>query len=143
MGTIRKLRRKSHTTKYRTEPLGHGQSSFPRKMSEVLLDFADPLLNTIDDDDGEFFEEVLMFACLCWNLSLLQEKEQKKMALSIVDEMGKSDPLKRLGVEKDIWMLLERKKDFFANDKRMVLDYKFIEEQGRPRLLVVSTLVKD
>jgi len=141
MGTMRKLRRKSSKEQYEVEslypdlPVGH------RKMSEVLLDFAQPLLDTVDDDIA--FETAISFAAICWNASFLPEKEKHKMLLKIVDEIGKSDALTRLEVEDCAKMLLERKKDLFADDRRMILKYKVVEEGDNQRLLVMSTLAKD
>jgi hypothetical protein len=110
-------------------------------MSEVLLDFAEPLLNTIDYD--ELFDDVISFAVICWNASFLPEKEQKKIISSLVDEVAKSDVLIRLSIEEDVRMLLERKKRFFADDKRMVVNYKVIEENGSRRLLAMSAFTND
>ena len=141
MGGMRKLRRRSRSAQYAVEPLRSKLPIPTRKMSEVILDFAEPLLNTIDDDD-ELFEEVISFAVICWNASFLPEKEQKQILCSLVDKMAKSDVLQRLRVEDDIRMLLERKKTFLADDKRMVVNYEIIEERGSRRLLAMSVLTK-
>jgi hypothetical protein len=107
MGGLRKLRR-SRSRQYEVEPLRPQQSFNASKMSEVILNFAEPLLNTIDDDD-ELFEDVISFAVICWNISFLPEKEQKKMICSLIDEMAKSNVLLRLSVQNDIQMLLDRR----------------------------------
>jgi hypothetical protein len=142
MGGMRKLRRRSRSAQYDVEPLWPQQSFHAGKMSEVILDFAEPLLNTIDDDD-ELFEEVIRFAVICWNASFLPEKEQKQILCSMVDGMAKSDVLLRLSVRDDIRMLLERKKAFFADDKRMLIEFEVIKEKGSRRLLAMSALIKD
>jgi hypothetical protein len=127
---------------YAFEPL-RPKGPFPRrKMSEVILDFAEPLLNEIDDDD-ELFEDAVSFAVICWNISFLPENEQKKMIRSLVDERAKSDVLLRLRVQDDIRMLLERRKAFFADEKRMIVNYEIIEERGSRRLLAMSVFTKD
>jgi hypothetical protein len=142
MGGIRKLRRRSRSTQYAVEPLRTKLPVPLRKMSDMLRDFAEPLLNTIDDDD-ELFEEVIGFAAICWNLSFLPENEQKQTIRSMVDKLGKSDVLKRLKVENDVQMLLERKKAFFADEKRMVVNYEIIEDKGSRHLLAMSVFTKD
>ena len=143
MGGMRKLRRRSRSTQYDVEPLWPQQFFHAGKMSEVILDFAEPLLDAIDDDDDELFEEVISFAVICWNASFLPEKEQKQIFCSMVDGMAKSDVLLRLSVQNDIRLLLERKKAFFADDKRTVVNFKIIEENGSRRLLAISVLTKD
>jgi hypothetical protein len=141
MGGMRKLRRSGHSRNDRLEPLRPKDLFLARKMSDVLMDFAEPLLDAVEDDLA--FENALTFAVICWNMSFLPEKEQRKMVSEMVDEIGKSDILTRLGVEDCVTMLLERKKAFFAEDRGMVLDYKIVEEKGRERLLVASALAKD
>jgi len=141
MGTMRKLRRKACTARHRVQPLVPEQFTSVRKMSEVLLDFAEPLLDTLDDDDD--FKAAISFAALCWNCSLLPPKEQGQQLSAMVDGLGKSDALMRLEVEDKICMLLERKRTSFASDNRMVVSFEVVQDQGRPRLLVVSAFVKD
>ena len=141
MGTMRKLRRTSHTPKDRVEPLRHRQPPLARKMSEVLLDFAEPLLEDIDDDEN--FKGVIALAALCWNCSFLPPKKQRAQLNTIVDKLGKSDQLTRLEIEDCTRMLIERKKAFFADDRRMVVNYEVVQEKDSRRLLVMSTLAKD
>jgi len=141
MGVMRKLRRKNRDTHYEVEPL-RPQQSFPgKKMSEALLDFAEPLLDTFDND--ECFEGIISIAAMCWNTSFLPEKEQHKMFRSIVDELGKSDLLTRHEIEDCTRMLLERKKALFADDRRMIVNYKVVDEKDGQRLFVMSTPVKN
>jgi hypothetical protein len=141
MSTMRKLRRASQTAKHKIEPLRHKQPPLARKMSEVLLDFAEPLLDTFEDDED--FEGVISLAALCWNCSFLPPKKQRAQLNRIVNELGKSDLLTRLEIEDCTRMLLERKKALFADDRRMVVDYKVVEEEEGQRLLVMSTPAKD
>jgi len=143
MGGLRKLRRRSRSAHYKVEPLRPKGPFHLRKMSEVIIDFAEPLLNAIDDCDHELFEYVISFAIICWNASLLPQKKQKKVLFSMVDKLAESDVLFRLSVEDDVRVLLERKKAFFADDKRMVVDYKIVEENGLYHLFAMSTMAYD
>jgi len=140
MGVIRKLRRKNRDTHYEVEPLRPQQSFHPRKMSEVLMDFAQPLLDIVDDAG---FKNVIILASLCWNLSFLPEQKQQKQLKIIVDELSKPDPLIR--PELDAWVrkLLQRKKALFADDRRMIVNYKVVDEKDGQRLFVMSTPVKN
>ena len=141
MGTMRKLRRRSRSTQYEVEPLRPQQSFHPRKMSEVILDFAEPLLDALDDD--ELFEKAISCAVACWNLSFLPEKKQKKLILSMVNELDKSVLLTRHEFEDCVRMLLERKRVLFADEKKIVVNYKIVEEEDHHRLLVMSVFAKD
>jgi hypothetical protein len=140
MGGMRKLRRMSRSTQYEVEPL-RPQQSFPaRKMSEVILDFAKPLLDAIDD---ELFENAIGCAVVCWNLSFLKEKRQQRQVRAIVKKVDKSALLTRFEAEDCVRMLLERKRILFADEKRIVVNYKIVEEEDHRHLYVMSTLAKD
>lgn len=140
MGGLRKLRRKSRKGRYEVEPLRQARALPVRKMSEVLLDFAEPFLETLTDEQ---FEAGINFAAVCWNISFLPQKEQQKLLRSLVDELGRSDPLARLDVEDCARMLLERRRTLFADDRRMIVNYKVIDEGDSHRLLVMSAFTKD
>lgn len=141
MGGMRKLRRRGRSTQYDVEPLWPQQSFHVVKMSEVILDFAEPLLDAIDDD--ELFERAIGCAVFCWNLSFLTEKKQQRQVRGMVNKLDKSDLLTRFEAEDCVRMLLERKKAFFADEKRMVLSYQVVEEKDHRHLYVTSTLAED
>jgi len=141
MSVMRKLRRKSHDAKYRVEPLRQNQSFLMRKMSEVILDFAEPLLDAVNDD--EHFKNVICFATICWNISFFPEREQQVHLNALADELGKSDAFTYLEAADCVRMLLERKRTLFADDRRMIMDYTIVGEKDHQRLLVASALAKD
>lgn len=143
MSVMRKLKRKSHSREYKVEPLQQDGTFVGRKMSEVILDFAEPLLIAVDEDDEEQFKAAIEFSIICWNLSFLPEQEQQEQLRLIVDELGGTEPRARLETEEFTRILLGYKKAFFAGDKRMVVNYSIIEEKDRRRLLVASVLAKD
>lgn len=137
---MRKLRRVGVTARDRIELLRQGKVYCPKKMSQVLLDFARPLLDTVDDDG---FKNVIIFAALCWNISFLPEQKQHKELQSVLDELSKSDPLMRPELEAWAKTLLQRKKAFFADERRMVVNYKVVETEDSHRLFVILTLAQD
>jgi len=139
MSTMRKLRRNIGRAQYEVEPLRRQEASFGRKMSEVILDFAEPLLESLDD---EKFESAIAFAAICWNLSFLPEQERQAQLNAMVDKLSKFDALLRIEMEDCAEILFERKRVLFANDKRIVVNYKVVEEKDEHRLLVMSTLAK-
>ena len=140
MGGLRKLRRRGLGSRYEVEPLRSRSVFAGRKLSEVLLDFADPLL---DDADDDYFETIVSFASICWNLSFLPDGERQKELEYIVNEIGGTDPLARADVEDNARMLLKRKQEFFAKDRRYIVNFKIVEEGDNYRLLVMSTPAKD
>jgi len=143
MGVTRKLRRKSHKGRYKIEPLRQVEALPFRKMSEVLLDFAQPLLEDMDDDENDCFEAVINFAAICWNLSFLPEKEQRVQLKNIASQLGESDLLMRLEAKSLARVLLHRKKTLFSNDRRIIANVKIVGKGDNQRLLVMSALAKD
>ena len=137
---MRKLRRIGAPARDRVEPLRQDTADSPKKMSQVLLDFARPLLDTVDDDG---FKNVIIFAALCWNISFLPEQKQNKELQSVLDELSKSNPLMRPELEAWAKALLRRKKAFFTDERRMVVNYKVVETEDSHRLFVMSTLAQD
>jgi len=138
---MRKLRRSSLAKRYEVEPLRLQKSLSARKLSQVILDFAQPLSNASDDD--RFFKNAIACAVLCWNLSFLKEKEQQRQMRSIVNKLSKSGQLTRFEIRDCVQMLLERKRNFFADDRRMVINYEVVEEEDSRHLFVASMLVEN
>jgi len=139
MSTLRKLRRKEHSGEYGIEPLRRYPPPRQRKMSEVLLDFADPILEDLDDRD---FKAAIAFSSLCWNLALLRSEDQRTHLNDAIEAIAESEPFKHRKIQPYVRMLVDRKKALFADDKRLIIDYKVVEEAAGPRLLVMSTPVK-
>jgi len=141
MGGMRKLRRRAAGRQYEVEPLRR-QESFPdRKMSAVLLDFAEPLLNAVDE--AKAFQAIISFAALCWNLAFFPGRKQQKHLLSMVNRLAEADPPMRFELQDWARALLARKQTCFANDRRMIVGLDVVEEAGTDRLVVMSTPVND
>src|SRR3990170_3246215 len=82
------------------------------RMSEVILDFAEPLLNHATDLNSK--KVAISTAILCWNIYLMPEKKRQ-------EEIGKvADNLFKTGMDRKIFedmasMLFERKRTFFRD----------------------------
>jgi len=141
MGALRKLRRTSHTSKDRFESIPWMPLPYARKMSEVLFEFAEPLLE--DSDDDKSFRAKIALASLSWNLTFMVPNEQEAAVNDMVEELGGRDAFVRRGIWESIHMLMDRKRTLFADDNRLIINYEIVEEKTGPRLLVVSSPVKD
>jgi len=141
MSTMGKLRRKNPSTGHEIEPLRRQPLLLERKMSEVLMDFAEPILEVIDDDRD--FKAAITFSALCWNLSLLPSEDQRAHLNDALNAIAGTDLFKRHGIQQYIQMLLDRKEALFADDKRLIVDYEVVEDTAGPRLQVMSTPVED
>lgn len=141
MSTLRKLRRKGHTPRNRLEPIPWRPLPPVRKMSEVLLEFAEPLLDAFDDDSH--FRDLTAIAVFCWNLTFLPPKEGEAAINDIVKQMAGRDAFKGRGLREALRALIERKKALYADDNRLIVNYEIIQEESGPRLLVMSSPIED
>jgi hypothetical protein len=108
------------------------------KMSEVILRFAEPL----QDEYGIIPPNMIRFAILVWNASLLPEDMQKQAIKDIAKIMPDADRETRRGMILAVSMLLERKEKYFSDNKRFIIDYQITETDHRINLDVVSTVAK-
>lgn len=109
------------------------------KMSEVIADFATPLLNEALDDSSA--EMAISMAVTCWNLSLLPQDEHDRMINDMKVKLSETKSDEKI-VEDIARMFIERKKALFFHIKRLVVNYdvKFVD--GKLHLNVVSTQIK-
>ena len=131
MSTLRKpasrqsgLARKGHSDNHHVQPLRSSPAESEKEMSEVLVDFAEPLLENINDESAGGFDEAIAFAALCWNLALLSSAEQRAHLREALNAMTGSHLFERRGIEQSIQMLLNRKKTLFADYRRLIVDYE-------------------
>lgn len=113
-----------------------------RKMSEVLLEFATPVLEEAEDfEDCQFF---FSMAVMAWNLALLPAEDQA--------EFFKGNPFLENPLDKDdvemaqfctetMQTLIVLKLLQFGKDRRMVEDYQLTENDGDLHLSVAYSLV--
>lgn len=139
MGWLRKLGRKGRDPD-EIEPLRAVPEPSSKKLSAVLIEFAKPLIDTLDDDD---VEGAIGFAVFCWNIALSPEDEQNRQRRNLVKEMAKRAP--HLSGDFETWSkrLLERKNTLFAHDRRVITDYTLQDEGDSHHLVVLSTLASD
>ena len=112
-----------------------------KKLSAVILDFAEPLTKDVDDDH---FKAAITLAILCWNIALLPKDAQEKELRLVKRKMAKNKPAWWVR-ELDAWVhrLVDRKKTFFADDRRLVVNHTVTEEGDDFHLYVASTVVPD
>ena len=108
-----------------------------QKMSEVIVDFAEPLLR--DAPDAESEKAAIAFAIICWNMAILKETgDERAVEETLAGAAGKAGKeFRRFAKE-----MMERKQTFFADNNKIILDYQFTEEAEGYHLYVVSTPAK-
>ncbi|MBW2149689.1 MAG: hypothetical protein JRI22_22070 [Deltaproteobacteria bacterium] len=109
------------------------------KMSEVVLDFAKPLLDECRDSDTE--KKAISLAILVWNMSLLPENSRDQAIQKMYSDLLPSDDATDLATMMYcVDMLMERKRKYFPKNKRAIIDYQFSGSGKDRRLDVASTL---
>jgi hypothetical protein len=110
------------------------------KMSEVILDFAEPLLENCDDNN-ELIKKAITTAIIVWNISLLPEKDHDDAIQNISSKLSPSENASNyVAMMSYIDMLMERKKKYFSNNRRAIVSYHFSNVQGGIHLYVASTI---
>ncbi len=108
------------------------------KMSEVILEFAKPLLGAAHGH--EEYRGALGLAITAWTVSLMPEPMWKDVLPKPIGELAAledvSDDLEQLFTD-----LVYRRRRLYPHVERFVLDYEVTRSRGAPRLDVVSTLV--
>src|ERR1700733_11779917 len=105
-----------------------------RKMSEVLLDFAQPLLDNADNFESQ--QKAIIIAALAWNLSLSNPVSRMFELRKLFREVSigaSTEDFKQV-----LKGLIIRKKEKFSDVRRLILDWKLIRSNGRLHLDVVS-----
>ena len=107
------------------------------KMSEVLLDFADPILN--GNENISELDRRIGFAMYVWNMSVLTPEDVQDV-IPCVAGLFCSDTGQGIdGTLSLIKMLLKRKEEHFSHIKKLIVDYEINQKNGEPSLKVIST----
>jgi hypothetical protein len=106
------------------------------KMSEVILRFAEPF----KDNDGLVPRAMLEIAIILWNASFMPSDMQRKAVEDLVNVFPRDDSGARREMLQTAHMLLERKKQHFSDNKRMIMDYHITESAHSIHVDVVSTV---
>lgn len=120
------------------------------KMSEVLLDFAQPLLETLSPGrDVQGVEGCLLLAAAIWN-ELEQALDEARDEHAFLGEAARvcrqfSDTMVESGVRREeadelLMELAARKFRDYFDDERMIADVKVVEKPGGYSVTVVGTL---
>jgi hypothetical protein len=119
-----------HNTQVMVNPAG------TEKMSEVILRFAEPF----KDNNGLIPRAMLEIAIILWNASFMPQEMQRKALEDVVNVFPQDDREARREMLLIAHMLLERKKQYFSENKRLIMDYHIRESADNIHVDVVSTL---
>ena len=106
------------------------------KMSEVILRFAEPF----KDQDGLIPRAMLEIAIILWNASFMPSAMQRKAVEDVVNVLPSENTEARRELFVIAQRLLERKKQYFSENQRMIMDYHITESAHSIYVDVMSTV---
>lgn len=97
-----------------------------RRISETFLDFAEPLLEAIDNPclDSPEAEAALKIACLVWNSIVMNQKHNEHDFLAEIRQTLTAQHICNVFIDK----LVEDKITKFASDLRLIESYGVVEK---------------
>ena len=139
----RAIKRKAQV---RFKPLDNIQTQHPleyasaRKLSEVVLEFAEPLTNAVEGTEGE--EKAIRMSITLWNASLLPKLKALETIEPFLGELANGDQTVKLEFHSMFDMMYERKQEHYSTDNRFIVDYSLEKNIEGYYLQVASTPFK-
>lgn len=100
------------------------------KMSEVILNFAEPLLEK-HRTNMERVHDILTLAVAAWNMSMLPESSEEQIVSSLASSLPKEFLAEDVAVLlKTIYMLMERRRLHFQNIQRIVINHEIVKSEN-------------
>lgn len=127
--------------KLRQSPFGEREilttTSGEVKMSEVLIDFIQPYLKFADTKES--YRKLVILGIMAWNASLLPKEEGQDMVDSILSSGIPTDDFElKTGLEEIVNALLVRKKAYFSEYRRVIINYDLTDTGEDYHLSVAS-----
>ena len=138
---------KKNKSKKRTIPPGRGHVivvGADPKMSEVILDFADPLLDG-DVSNAKEVDLIVQLTIAAWNKAMLSADKQDASEKQIIDILVPRDGDAELvgTVIQALDIVEERRNKLFPNLRRFIEDYDLHVSDGRVALNIISSPITD
>jgi len=108
------------------------------KMSEVLENFIEPYLEEIDGYVQK--QKFIELAVVAWNLAILPEAARQAMREQFQSSLGRNGlPEDQEFLDSLLDELMERKLQYFPNNRRLIMDFQFEDAGDQYHLSVAST----
>ena len=104
------------------------------KMSQIIMDFAEPFLAEADTE--EKFRKAVGLATVAWNAGLLPKDQWKEPLAKSLD----ATPDAIASILAGLKLLVTRKHQHFANNKRFIVNYHLLGTFPDFQLAIASTL---
>ena len=136
------MSKKKNKSKKRTVPAGRGRVFVlggDPKMSEVILELADPLLDG-DVSNAKEVDFIVQLTIIAWNKAMFSADRQDALEREVIDTLVPPDGDAELvgAVIQALDMVEERRQKLFPNLRRVVVNYDLQVSEGRVALNIVS-----
>lgn len=107
------------------------------KMSEVLEDFVEPYLEEIEGYVAK--DRFISVAVLAWNLAIMPEEARQTAKEQLQNQLEQGE----LSGDQELWdslldELVERKFQYFADNRRLIMEFQFEDTGDQYHLSVAS-----
>jgi len=109
-------------------------------MSDAISKLIEPYRN--DAPDYNSFNNLVTFACIAWNTSILPE-EKRDEALQKMLEVIPGKIKDRFDIVALLTELIQRKRKLFPNVSRMIMEHKVTDLGNDFHIAIASTLEKE
>jgi len=108
------------------------------KMSAVLGEFIEPYVEHTNSEES--YRKLLTLAVMAWNASFLPETEQQQMVNRDIDKgIPEGTTELKTGLKDIVYRLIARKKAYFSQYKRDIIDFEVVDLGNQYNLSVAST----
>jgi hypothetical protein len=107
------------------------------KMSEVIMEFIEPIRLKNKDETVEELKNLLMVGITAWNLAILVEQEKDTDIEAILDKLD-MDRANIQFTKEVIKALMERKKSLFSKHDRMIAEFEVVDRGKDLHISVAS-----
>lgn len=110
----------------------------PLKMSEVLMEFIEPLAEVDKSDENR--RKSLAIGVIAWNLALAPETKRKKLLEETLVDLFKLNKSSKEEMQTVFKFLIDRKERYFGHINRFIVEYNVTGSGDSLHLSVISTL---
>lgn len=112
------------------------------KISTVFAEFIDPFTEYATNQAG--YIKLIGLGASAWNAALLPENERQKMMNGVVQDVFRNmTDAQRADINALLDSLIQRKTQYFADDRRYILQYHLEDTGTGYQLMMVSTVMDE
>jgi len=111
------------------------------KMSEILMEYGKPFIDIINTENREEYEKSIKISMMLWNCAImydLGDKRDRKKVMKMLKPV-----LTDAESEGVFSYMVERKREMFPDNKRLILNYEITETSSGFHLTVASTIPQE